>query len=338
MRTRKRPAFTLIELLVVIAIIAILIGLLLPAVQRVRESAGRIQCKNNLKQIGLALHMYHDRVGQLPSGYVASNPTGPDYTLDGGPGWGWGAQILNELEAGTVYKSIDFTKDITDPANAAVRQQVLKVFLCPSDGGAETFTVSAIGGGGDLVNGPFVPLLDINSNPVVVAHANYVGMFGNPEVTPDPGFLTRDIDPMTLEDLRGPKRRGIFYRNSATQFRDITDGLSNTVMIGERSHNLGYATWTGSVTGGVVPPQLTSSFGGEGSPILVLGHTGDATDVPPHTPNNPVNHVDDFWSHHIGGVNFLFADGSVQSINDAINPTVWWALGTKAGQDSAGTW
>src|SRR5262249_46298149 len=151
-------------------------------------------------------------------------------------------------------------------------------------------TVSAIAAGGNLDNGPYTPLLDINNQPVVVARASYVGIFGNPEITPDPGFLTKDIDPVTGEDLRGPAHRGIFYRNSSVQFRDIRDGLSNTVMIGERSNNRAFNTWTGAVTGGIVPPQLTSTFGGEGSPVLCLGHTGDATDVPPHTPNSAVNH------------------------------------------------
>jgi prepilin-type N-terminal cleavage/methylation domain-containing protein/prepilin-type processing-associated H-X9-DG protein len=338
MRNQARKAFTLIELLVVIAIIAILIGILLPAVQKVRDSAARVQCKNNLKQIGLAMHMYHDTEHHLPAGYVAANPTGPDYTQDGGPGWGWAALLLPYVEEAPLARQIDFTKDITDPANATVRKQILKVYLCPADGGNDTFTVSAIAGGGNLDNGPFTPLLDINNQPVVVAHASYVGIFGNPEITPDPGFLTQDIDLVTGEDLRGPAHRGIFYRNSAVQFRDIRDGLSNTVMVGERSNNLAFNTWTGAVTGGVVPPQLANTFGGEGSPVLCLGHTGDATDVPPHTPNSAVNHVDDFWSYHVMGVNFLFCDGSVQSINNFISPPIWWALGTAAGNDYSGSW
>jgi prepilin-type N-terminal cleavage/methylation domain-containing protein/prepilin-type processing-associated H-X9-DG protein len=317
-----RRAFTLIELLVVIAIIAVLIGLLLPAVQKVRESASRIKCKNNLHQIGLALHNYHDSQGVFPPGYISTvGPNGP--ADDRGPGWGWGALLLPYLEQDNLYNKIQFDKDITDAANINVRLTSLPIFLCPSDSANLTFTV-------DVLNDPTpdysTPLTDVNGNPVQVAHGNYVGIFGNPEITVDPGYLLPNPE-------RGPAHRGMFYRDSKIRIADVTDGTSNTLFIGERSANLAYATWVGAVTGGQVPPKIPDAynFGPEGAPVLTLGHTGDASDVPPHTPNSPVNHVDDFWSRHAQGVNFLFVDGSVHNISDNISPPTWWALGTRAG-------
>ena len=138
------------------------------------------------------------------------------------------------------------------------------------------------------------------------------------------------------DPARSVVHRGMFYRNVALKMANVTDGTSNTLFVGERSSNLAYATWTGAVTGGQVPPVAPNPYGWppEGSPVLILGHTGDASDVPPHTPNSPVNHVDDFWSWHPQGVNFLFVDGSVHSINDSISPPVWWALGTRAGGEA----
>ena len=143
LRYRRPPlsAFTLIELLVVITIISVLIAFLLPAVQAAREAARRIQCSNNLKQIGLAMHGYHTAIGCFPSGYISAVGSGGPAD-DKGPGWGWAALILPYLELDNVHDQIQFGKDIADPANAVVRATILPVFLCPSDGGDKTFTVA----------------------------------------------------------------------------------------------------------------------------------------------------------------------------------------------------
>ena len=284
----------------VITIIGVLIALLLPAVQMAREAARRTQCGNNLKQIGLALHNYHEAIGTFPAGYISAVGSGGPAN-DLGPGWGWAAMLLPYIEQPGLHDQIQFDKDIGDPANAVPRATILSGFLCPSDGGDKTFTTA--------------------SNPVLVAHSNYVGVFGNPEITVDPGFLL----PASTNPERSILHQDMFYRNSGVRMADVTDGSSHTLFVGERSSALAYATWTGSVTGAIVPPQQGSPYGPEGAPVLVLGHTGDSSDNPPHTPNSPVVHVDDFWSYHPYGANFLFVDGSVHQINDTIDPPTYWA-------------
>src|SRR5258708_15087541 len=137
--TNTRRAFTVIDLLEVISIIATLLGLLLPAVQKVRWTASLSTCKNNLKQIGLAMHNYHGVKGRFPVGYY--DPT-PWPQLDNGPGWGWGSYLLPYLEQDNLYRQINFSLDVGDPANAAACKTFLKIFYCPSDIQMTTFTVT----------------------------------------------------------------------------------------------------------------------------------------------------------------------------------------------------
>jgi prepilin-type N-terminal cleavage/methylation domain-containing protein/prepilin-type processing-associated H-X9-DG protein len=292
----RRPAFTLIELLVVIAIIAVLIGLLLPAVQKVREAAANVTCKNNLKQIGLALHHYHDTQKTLPPGYesfVAADGS------DLGPGWGWAAFILDHVEQGNLQNQIFFTHDVRDSLNTEPRQHFLRLFWCPSDEMLGTFDVtSAV---------DYTPLCR-------VAHASYVAMNGTKEVSSESGV-----------------NDGAFLRNSAFRLTDITDGTGSTIFVGERCARLSLPTWTGAVTGAVVPYRENpdpSSWNPSGA-ALVLGHTGGAGDEI-HVPNGRNSSADAYASRHTG-VNFLFGDGSVRPLTSSINPDVYKGLATRSG-------
>jgi prepilin-type N-terminal cleavage/methylation domain-containing protein/prepilin-type processing-associated H-X9-DG protein len=295
---KSRRGFTLIELLVVIAIIAVLVGMLVPAVQKVREAASRLQCKNNLKQIGLALHNYHDRYHHFPAGYVTQ--VAPDNS-DLGPGWGWGAYLLADLEQEPLQRQIRFDLDIKDPLNAAARVAVLSIYVCPSEMRTGTFTV-----------------VDANGNPLVdVARGSYVAMNGVLGVTSDAW-----------------DNNGAFLRNTALRIADITDGLSNTLFVGERCTNMSSTTWTGAVTGGVVPAQRYPTraeqlANAESAAALVLAHGSRS-----HIPNdNLVFDADATASYHTNGVNFLFGDGSVQSIASSISGLVYEALLTRAGNE-----
>tara|TARA_R110002095_G_scaffold196208_1_gene175034 strand:+ start:2977 stop:3879 length:903 start_codon:yes stop_codon:yes gene_type:complete len=286
-----RRGFTLIELLVVIAIIAILIALLLPAVQQAREAARRSQCKNNLKQIGLALHNYHETHNLFPSGWIGVEP-GVGANVEFGSGWGWGTMIMPGLDQTPLYSKINFNLDINNASQpTGIIDLSLTVFRCPSDPSDNTFELEEEGSPGTVL--------------AKLATANYIGVFGSDELD----------DCEIVPAGTNCKSSGLFYQNSNTRFRDITDGTSQTLFVGERKTNktLGWqSTWVGAV------PEGAETF------ARVLG----ATD---HVPNDPASHFDDFSSHHVGGAQFLFGDGRVRFISENIDLGVYQGLSSIRG-------
>lgn len=294
----RASGFTLIELLVVIAIIAVLLALLLPAVQQAREAARRASCVNNLKQIGLALHNYHDSSNTFPPGYVSNFDNSGN---DTGPGWGWGAMILSEMDQATIRASIRFENPIENSVNVIPRTTSINSWLCPSDSVQATWTAVTR----DALGNPVTTICS-------VASANYVGVFGVPE----PGI---DGD-------------GVFFRNSRIGIRDITDGSSQTLLVGERSQQWCMASWVGAVTNA----QLFPPVGSPALPLvenasgMILGHTFEG---PPNAPGLECNC---FSSKHTGGANLAFVDGHVRFISASMDKGVFKALSTRAGNETIG--
>ena len=305
----RRTAFTLIELLVVIAVIGVLIALLLPAVQHAREAARRAQCKNNLRQIGLALHNYIDSNDVLPPGYIGTWAVGDPNKVDRGPGWGWAANLLHFVEQEELYHAINFERPIEADANVTSRRRILNIYLCPSEPHSHVMDVLAV---------------DQSTVITQVGSSNYVGMFGA-------GEIGDNLD----------NGNGAFFRNSRVGPKSFSDGLSRTIVVGERSHNISHVTWTGAVTGGwsgTTPPSdggtVKTPYDPEPSFIMILGPVG--TKDGKRTPNDPEAHNEDYWSYHTGGCHMLMGDGSVQFIHDQIDPTVFQSLATRAGGETVG--
>jgi prepilin-type N-terminal cleavage/methylation domain-containing protein/prepilin-type processing-associated H-X9-DG protein len=318
---RSRRAFTLIELLVVIAIIAVLIGLLVPAVQKVREAANRMSCTNNLKQVGLGIHNYHDTYSRLPSGTVwipgtGGNTSGNEAT--------WITWLLPFMEQDNLYRIANFNLGFgqgqaTHP-NTPVTSRVLKSFLCPSDGDADISRWGA---------------------SIAWARGNYTANNG--------------IGPMT--ETTAPNRPaaqlGVFMLNSTFKLTDITDGTSNTVFIAELikvpgTHtdtvNAGGNDWRGVMhypEGPLYHHNYTPN-----SPVPDEIRRGMCVSVPVIAPCigtttswNPKRIVITTRSRHPGGVNVLLGDGSVRFATNNISLVTWQALSSpQRGEVLSGNW
>jgi prepilin-type N-terminal cleavage/methylation domain-containing protein/prepilin-type processing-associated H-X9-DG protein len=295
----SRYGFTLIELLVVIAIIAILIGLLLPAVQKVREAAARAKCSNNLKQIGIAMHTYNDTMGSLPKG---------DHW---NWGWTWHAHILPYIEQGPLYNvllpALNAPTDGTCSlgATAVIQQAVgtkITTFICPSDPGPETFV----------------------SGSVTRYCSNYNGNAGV-------GIIQGSAN-QTDQDMRN--LNGVLYSNSNVRITDMTDGTSNTLVAGDvqkspgapKNYDRYYIFDNSSDDNGVTNKDLSRHLG-------QVGHQdtpGGAVVAYKINGNNEKT----FGSFHTGGANFVMGDGSVRFVRDTISTVAWLAAGTRNGGES----
>ena len=317
--------FTLIELLVVIAIIGVLIGLLLPAVQAAREAARRAQCTNNLKQIGLALHNYHDRIGAFPPGNLAVFDMPPTYT---GTWWGWSGFILPGLEQTAAYNAINFSFAGTDPSNTTASYIIISNYLCPTDDSAHLLT--------DRV------YLDMTYSPTatVASSMNYTANWGDMRL----GSMF-DVNAGDSSDPPsygcGSTFRGLFgdcSNGAVVNISDIRDGTSETFLIGENSPNLNAAlTWSSSNSGyattSIPLNWRTNLKNGEVDPTD--GFTCNIGDffAPTNSLHCYYNQVFNlgFKSFHPGGANFAMADGSVRFIKQSINIKVYNALGSRRG-------
>jgi prepilin-type N-terminal cleavage/methylation domain-containing protein/prepilin-type processing-associated H-X9-DG protein len=345
----KRTAFTLIELLVVLAIIGLLIGLLLPAVQKVREAANRLVCRNNLKQIGLALHNYHDANDSFPPGYTI----GGSDNLELGGYCGF-VQLLPFLEQQALFARYDLAGKWYDPPNATVVGTELKVFYCPSN--------RARG----VINFGF--LVPIAGRPLP-----------NPAATDY--LLSKGANAAMCEVTQlPPAGRGAFDVNTHTRLTDITDGTSTTFAAGEgaggnpRFRMRRYWPDTTEATSRLFPgqspyidqswsagPAATTALhslglmgGGPLGVTAVRGGQADPFDEPMNRPlalpgfdcnqgcvnagtaPDTYDTMAGFRSLHPGGCHFLFCDGSVRFVRETIAADTYRALSTIAGGEVAG--
>lgn len=303
----NRSGFTLIELLVVIAIIGILIALLLPAVQAVRESARCTSCLNNLRQIGTAVLNYESAHEHVPSGWKSAT------------GIGWMAYTLPHVEAKNVYDQFDRAKELVDPANTDAIKLYVPGQLCPSSANnSATYSLEADD-----------PLREIE-----IARTHYVGCIGS-TVEYEQMDDGQTCPSLTLLNTTG-YIDGMFYKNSETPLQDVLDGASHTILAGERSGELFDSSWPGLLDGSTFTGWRVVGWTGEPpnnpmktEPTIVVDDDGNETELEIH-----FHGFAQFNSAHYGVTSFTMVDGSTHLIQDEIDPRVFEALGTIRGRET----
>ncbi len=291
----KRRGFTLVELLVVIAIIGVLVALLLPAVQAARESARRAQCTNNLKQIGLAVHMHHDTYKRLPN----INNGSP---LSGGSIF---TTLLPLIEQANAFDRYDFAKTNSDPYNQAVSGQQIPVFQCPSASNPRAVPGADVDNG--RAPGHYAACMGTQDYNV------YWSYTGAPAPQLDGAIVYSDSDP------------------SKTGFHSITDGTSNTFLIGETAYNLpDYKFSSGSSAGQSRYSFTYWAVPYPGSTACTTAYTFNPHDIPDDSVFD-ANWVKSFRSEHPGGVQFVYVDGSVHFVPDTTSAAVLDAAASRDG-------
>jgi prepilin-type N-terminal cleavage/methylation domain-containing protein len=330
---RSRYAFTLIELLVVIAIIAILIALLLPAVQQARESARRTQCKNNLKQIGLAMHNYHDVYGQFPLNYDGTR--NPDGNGRGRTSVSWITASLPYIEQATLYQTIDFNtlgnfNALDNAAAQKARLTKLTGFLCPSN------PQQALGGfAGNYDGGGW----NGNSRNIQAARTDYVGNMGwvftgwkdcgtdipqgnAPWVTPDQQY-NGGVDGLG-------RVGGVFWWMGTAKIEDIVDGTSNTIGVFENHH------WNTSKRFPAEVNVAAAWFAPIGAIDTMHKPINFAPDDIPGGNGGNDTRCSSFSSTHVGGAQCVLADGSVRFLSENISRVIYQGLATRSGGETLG--
>lgn len=302
----RRRGFTLIELLVVIAIIAVLIALLLPAVQQAREAARRSQCKNNLKQLGLAFHNYHDLHNQFPPGYIDLRGAGGVPDNDGH--WTWSAMILPQIDQAPLYNMIDVGGSRPTAAITNFRREMqspINSFRCPSSPGPGTH---------DAALDPGYAIENTANANTGLSLTNYVVSNGTASVR-----VNKATNP--VQATTGAT--GAFFRDSRIGFRDITDGSSNTILIGERAWTLGeFRMSAGAMlavrdANGNGPTAQDQADTSTNQGLLTIAGTVRYPINPVLTgPNTALSQA--YSSQHVGGAHFLMGDGAVRFISQNI--------------------